>query len=96
MAKPCLKQHDKKQRLTYQDKLLIKQLQLIPNLGKSKVNVLRGLVSTTPPKSKTQSVLHFRCSTSTNSSISSGYLLYFEWGGGARKSRNQILNFRRI
>nr|YP_009774179.1 ribosomal protein S16 [Pyrrosia subfurfuracea]QIZ74794.1 ribosomal protein S16 [Pyrrosia subfurfuracea] len=49
MVKLRLKQHDKKQRL------LFNQLQLIPNLGKSKVNVFRRLVSTTPLKSKTQS-----------------------------------------
>nr|YP_010117226.1 ribosomal protein S16 [Neocheiropteris ovata]QPM99493.1 ribosomal protein S16 [Neocheiropteris ovata] len=43
MVKPRLKQHDKKQRL------LIEQLQLIPNLGERRIDASRGLVSITLP-----------------------------------------------
>nr|QKV47155.1 ribosomal protein S16 [Lepisorus hederaceus] len=52
MAKPRLKQHDKKQCL------LIKQLQLIPNLGEIGIDTFKRLVSTTPISSKTQLGLH--------------------------------------
>nr|YP_010028577.1 ribosomal protein S16 [Lemmaphyllum intermedium]QKV46449.1 ribosomal protein S16 [Lemmaphyllum carnosum var. microphyllum]QOS48951.1 ribosomal protein S16 [Lemmaphyllum intermedium]UWK23904.1 ribosomal protein S16 [Lemmaphyllum carnosum var. drymoglossoides] len=52
MAKPRLNQHDKKQCL------LIKQLQLIPNLGEIRIDTFRRLVSTTPISSKTQLDLH--------------------------------------
>nr|QJQ36667.1 ribosomal protein S16 [Pyrrosia lingua]QJQ36755.1 ribosomal protein S16 [Pyrrosia lingua] len=93
MVKPRLKQHDKKQRLTYQDKLLIKQnAQSRGEQGKciQEVDFYNS--------SKEQNLIapYFRCSTSTSSSINSGCLRYFGRGKGAQKSRNQILNFRRI
>nr|YP_009549909.1 ribosomal protein S16 [Pyrrosia bonii]AZA06587.1 ribosomal protein S16 [Pyrrosia bonii] len=91
MVKLRLKQHDKKQRVTYQ--LVAINTQSRKEQGKCIQEV--GFYN--PSKEQNPiGFLHLRCSTSTSSSINSSYLRYFEWGRGVQKSRNQNLNFRRI
>nr|QJQ37018.1 ribosomal protein S16 [Pyrrosia angustissima] len=94
MVKPSLKQHDKKQRLTYQDKLLINQ-DTQSRVEQSKCIQKVGFYNSSKYQNPIGS-LYFRYSTSTSSSTNSGCLRYFERGKSAQKSRNQNLNFRRI
>nr|YP_010117314.1 ribosomal protein S16 [Microsorum cuspidatum]QPM99581.1 ribosomal protein S16 [Microsorum cuspidatum] len=88
MAKPRLKQHDKKERL------LIEQLQLIPNLGGRSIDAFRRLVFTTPIKSKIQLDLYTFVAPLEEQVAQSAAAVWIISKGGARVLKQIGINLK--